>query len=152
MTQFLAKIPRSFLKSVFCVLLAFGCLFGFAGNAFALGGIEGKWVLTRGFTPTAQLFKTNNITIDFHNADFSTKVGKNEYNGDYKKLNEEVAAENLITGELKAEIDSSQPGIDKETQAYLDGLKVVNTYRITANQPDLLLLKGSSNTFVFGRS
>lgn len=155
MTQVLAKIPRSFVKSVFCLLLAFGCLLGFAGNAFAVGELDGTWQLQIANIPNGQVISSpdprERFEINFLGNEFRGIAGTAPYFGAYQTRSQNPDGGEISLRGIKSSLDprNIDPRNIDPANSYLNGLRTVNQYRILGS--DFLSLRGQGGDFIFRR-
>jgi len=118
MTQGFARITHSFVKSAFCLLLAFGCLLGFSGNAFAASDIDGSWVLNGRPTPVSL-----QVVAIFDNGKLFGRGYCNQYSASYKTfVPNKIRIVNFSSTKLPCDVSESQ---------YFDALQTAQFYEVS---------------------
>ncbi|MFK0729855.1 MAG: META domain-containing protein [Gloeotrichia echinulata GP01] len=143
MTQGFARITHSFVKSAFCLLLAFGCLLGFSGNAFAASDIDGSWVLRRG--PGAE---TSKVTAKFEQGQLTGNGGCNNYIGSYKITDDNGIKIAIIASTKK----SCGEEIDRNERLYFQALQSAEIYRVKSNTLIIIGRNPSTGPLIFSGS
>ncbi|MGL4376315.1 MAG: hypothetical protein ACRCT1_07750 [Microcoleaceae cyanobacterium] len=153
MTESLARIIRSSVKSLCCLILAFSFLIGFTNNAWALGGIAGStWTLERDYSREQSFRESsrNPLEISFGQNDFLLK-GCRSYAGTYT-ADVESQDDFEITGSIQLksirEVGMSCPPGAIES-SIVDVLKTATRYSIRNYNYNTLSLFGEGNIFTF---
>jgi len=154
MTESLARIIRSSVKSFCCLILAFSFLIGFTNNAWALGGIVGSnWTLEKDYSREQSWRESsrNPLEIIFHQNDFLLK-GCGSYAGTYT-ADVESQDDFEITGSIKfnsirqgGRMDCPPGAIES---SIVDVLKTATRYSIRNYNYNTLSLFGRSKPLTF---
>lgn len=153
MTESLARIIRSSVKSFCCLILAFSFLIGFTNNAWALGGIAGStWTLERDYSREQSFRESsrNPLEIRFRQNDFLLK-GCASYAGTYTA---DVESEDdfEITGSIKFNSIRQGPMECRPSaieSSIADGLKTATHYSIRNYNYNTLALFGDREPLMF---